>query len=519
MYSLDERMKAVKLYIQYDFSAAAVMRELGYPKSRHSIYAWYNEFQMNEELHTKRIPSSKFTDEQRRTAVNYFLKHGRCVSRTVKKLGYPSRTTLSSWLEEDVPDYANRKGVQSGTSLVQLSQSKKEQAVKDFCLREGSAREVADRYGVSRFSVYNWSWQMLGKGNLPMKKKRSDPDEKTLDELKADNDRLKKENEKLERLNYYLHMENDALQSASELLKKDQGANLINLTNREKAIVIGALRKNYPLKDLLQLFNIAKSSYCYQQAALLAADKYEELRVAIQQVFEESQRRYGYRRIHAVLRNEGILVSEKIVRRLMRESQMRVFKSRKRHYNSYKGEITPAVPNILDRDFHSDRPNEKWVTDITEFSIPAGKVYLSPMIDCFDGLPVSWTIGTSPNAEMVNTMLDKAVSTLGENDHPIVHSDRGCHYRWPGWIDRMNDAGLTRSMSKKGCSPDNSACEGFFGRLKNEMFYGHSWRNTSLERFIQEVDDYMHWYAEDRIKLSLGGMSPLQYRKKMGLAV
>jgi putative transposase len=229
-------------------------------------------------------------------------------------------------------------------------------------------------------------------------------------------------------------------------------------------------------------------NYCYQQAALLAADKYETLRLEIQQVFEESKHRYGYRRIHAVLRNEGIVVSEKIVRRLMRESQLYVFQSRKRRYNSYKGEITPAVPNILDRDFHSDQPNEKWITDITEFSIPAGKVYLSPMIDCFDGLPVSWTIGTSPNAEMVNTMLDEAVSTLGRSDHPIVHSDRGCHYRWPGWIERMTAAGLTRSMSKKGCSPDNSACEGFFGRLKNEMFYGLSGKihrlNNSFKKSI-----------------------------------
>ena len=108
------------------------------------------------------------------------------------------------------------------------------------------------------------------------------------------------------------------------------------------------------------------------------------------------------------------------------------------------------------------------LTDITEFSIPAGKVYFSPMIDCFDGMPVSWTIGTSPNANLVNTMLDMAIGTLGAEDHPIVHSDRGCHYRWPGWIDRMDEAGLTRSMSRKGCSPDNSACEGFFGRIKNE---------------------------------------------------
>ena len=87
---------------------------------------------------------------------------------------------------------------------------------------------------------------------------------------------------------------------------------------------------------------------------------------------------------------------------------------------------------------------------------------------CFDGLPVTWTIGSSPNAALVNSMLDQAVATLKNGEKPIVHSDRGCHYRWPGWIDRMEYTGLTRSMSEKGCSPDNAACEGFFGHLKNE---------------------------------------------------
>lgn len=144
----------------------------------------------------------------------------------------------------------------------------------------------------------------------------------------------------------------------------------------------------------------------------------------------------------------------------MKEARLVVLHTRRKRYNSYMGEISPAVENIIQRDFHADRPNVKWLTDITEFDIPAGKVYLSPIIDCFDGMAVSWTIGTHPNANLVNSMLDQAVLRLGEGEHPVVHSDRGGHYHWPGWIRRMEQAGLTRSMSKKGCSPDNSACEG-----------------------------------------------------------
>ena len=138
---------------------------------------------------------------------------------------------------------------------------------------------------------------------------------------------------------------------------------------------------------------------------------------------------------------------------------------------------------------------------------------------CFDCLPISWTIGTLPNAEMVYTMLDNALTTLSEEEKPIIHSDRSWHYRCPGWIERMKESDLTRSMSKKGCTPDNATCEGFFGRLKNEIFYGNSWADITVVEFIKQLDDYMHWYAEKRIKLSLGGMSPLDYRKSLGLVV
>ena len=177
------------------------------------------------------------------------------------------------------------------------------------------------------------------------------------------------------------------------------------------------------------------------------------------------------------------------------------------------------MPNKLKGDFTATKPNAKWLTDITEFAIPSGKVYLSPIVDCFDGLLVTWNISTSPDAKLVNKMLDNAISKLQPGDKPIIHSDRGVHYRWPGWIERMNNTGLTRSMSKKGCSPDNSACEGVFGRLKNEMFYNTDWSGVSLSKFIDILNNYLIWYNETRIKKSLGYMSPMEYRRSVGLVV
>ena len=296
------------------------------------------------------------------------------------------------------------------------------------------------------------------------------------------------------------------------------GDNLKEFSNQEKAMVIMALRDKYPVKSILEVFDMAKSSYCYQQKQIKKENKIAKIKERIKILFFENHKRYGYRRIHLLLKREGIIISEKIVRSIMKEENLIVRAIRQKKYNSYLGEISPAVPNEIQRDFHADKPNKKWLTDITEFKIGEEKVYLSPIIDCFDGMPITWTVGTSPNAELVNTMLDNAIALLKGNEHPIVHSDRGCHYRWPGWIQRMNEAGLTRSMSKKGCSPDNSACEGFFGRMKNEMFYGEKWDKISVEEFISIINQYMQWYRDKRIKLSLGGLSPMEYRRSLGIA-
>lgn len=166
----------------------------------------------------------------------------------------------------------------------------------------------------------------------------------------------------------------------------------------------------------------------------------------------------------------------------------------------------------------AEQPNQKWLTDITEFQLSSGKVWLSPAVDCFDGKVVSWSLGTRPDAELANTMLEGAISTLIAGERPIIHSDRGGHYRLPGWLERVNAAGLIRSMSRKGCSPDNAACEGFFGRLKTEMYSGHEWSGVTPEHFMQHVDAYIRWYNEHRIKLSLGALSPEMYRQQLGIA-
>ena len=314
-----------------------------------------------------------------------------------------------------------------------------------------------------------------------------------------------------------LELRKAILEGTAELLGKDPGVDPNMLTNREKALLANSLGPAHRLEDLLSELDMSKSSYQYQAEAMKKPDKYADLRARVAGIFAANDGRYGYRRIHLDLRNEGVKVSEKVVARPMRDLGLTAKRDKRRKYGSCKGELSAAPENPVKRDCHSDAPNMLRPTDITEFRISAGKVYLSPIVDCFDGMVVSWTMPGSPSAELANSMLD-AAATLSDGEHQIGHSDRGCHYRWPGWIERCEKYGIARSMSRKGCSPDNSAYEGFFGRLKVELFYGRSRAGWSIDDFMNAVDDYIHWCNERRIKLSLGGMSPLQYRRSLGLA-
>ena len=290
MYSYEERLKAVQLYIQYDKSYASVFRELGYPPSSHSIKLWYKEYEETGDLHKSYSSTSKYSDEQRKAAVQYYVEHGRSKSRTVKALGYPTRQQLTEWLKQDLPDEVHP--CTKGQSLVHLSKEQKEQVAIELCTRDGSAQEIADKYNVSRYSVYNWAWDLLGKGNVsPMSKKKPDNTavtQETVDSLKQEIEQLHNEAEELKRQVYRLQLEKDVLEKAAEILKKDEGVSLEKLTNREKAIVIGALRSKYKLHELLDVFHMAKSSYCYQRS-ILSSDKYYELRETVKQAFQERQ--------------------------------------------------------------------------------------------------------------------------------------------------------------------------------------------------------------------------------------
>lgn len=503
MYSREDKLRAVELFIKYDFDPQSVINELGYP-CRGSLYNWYEEYLANDSDIPDTNPYQHYSESLKRVAVDHYFKHGKCLARTCRALGYPSKELLAAWIDELEPGRRKVNRTHRG-----FGDDDKENAVVRLVTRKESAQSIADDIGVKRAALYNWKRKLLGEeapSKMPRKKK-----DMTIEELEQMRAALEADIDKLE-------LKRAVLEGTVELLGKGQGTDPRMLANREKTILVESLRPAHKLKGLLDAVGLAKGSHRYQMAAMAKPDKYAELRMRICEIFHDSCGRYGYRRIHATLRSEGTTASEKVVCRIMAEEDLRACRPKKRRYSSYKGEISDAPENLVNRDFHADAPNEIWLTDITEFSIPAGKACLSPIIDCFDGKVVASTMSTSPNAGPVNTMLDDAAATLKEGERPIGHNDRGCHYRWPGWIERRERYGITRSMSRKGCSPDNSAMEGFFGRLKVEFFYGRDWKGWSIGRFMEALDDYIEWYNERRIKVSLGGLSPNQYRRSLGLA-
>jgi transposase InsO family protein/transposase-like protein len=510
MYSYEDRLRAVKLYIKLGKRIRATIRQLGYP-TKNSLKNWHQEFLERGDLQVDYVRSvPKYSTLQRAVAIEHYMNHGRCFSATLRALGYPCRRTLTEWVRDQHPE--TKKYVVSKAGKPTASLEFRQAAVHEFCTREGSAQAVAQRLDVDRGTLYNWKNQLLGR-EVPALMKRDKPPTTATDPTE-----LAQQVESLRRDIRNLQLEHDLLKKANELLKKDLGVSLQCLSNREKTTLVDALRKEYALPELLERLDLARSSYFYHRSRLGVADKYSQVRRTIADIFEANYRSYGYRRIQASLRGKQIFVSEKVIQRLMKQEHLQAVRPKRRGYRSYAGEIIPAPENLINRDFKAAAPGEKWLTDLSEFHIPAGKVYLSPMIDCFDGMVVSWSIGTSPDANLVNAMLDAAVDTVVAGDkRPIVHSDRGAHYRWPGWLTRIANANLTRSMSRKACSPDNAACEGFFGRLKTEMFYPKDWRSTTIEEFIQALDSYIRWYNEKRIKQSLGYLSPIEYRESLGL--
>lgn len=556
-YTEEQKITAVRTYYKTGRSYSKTIQALGYPEIQ-ALRQWVNQRTQQGTLRkraprtprtttppTPRTPHTRrwFTEQEKARAVRSFWQTG--ATATINKLGYPSRSTLLRWVETHTKAGIPRKTTPTDTSTTPRARYTPEfrRKVVDAVFAGMSVRDAAKEYGVCNPPViYRWLSRARQGKTLDMIP-RSTPHDHTDDTsagvppvapaTPADNnpqatDRQQSTKGKsdkvtvhqylqalpddptvLKEMLMYAHAELAMVKAAAEL-KKEEGVDIQGLSNAHKTQIVNAVRRKFPLDVCLQVCQLPSASYYYHRDKPGWLSKYEHLREVFLRIACEGRYTYGSARMWMALKAEGIRISEKVVRVLMKEFGIVVHygKKRTRAYSSYQGEVTPAVENLVKGNFRPSRPWELLVTDVSEFQTAGGKLYFSPLIDCFDGKVVSWQVSRSADQEFVNRMLDDGARQAGV-DRPgvglsgvVIHSDRGVHYRTCGWLDRFREFGFVRSMSRKGNSGDNAACEGFFGRMKNEMFYPYQW--DSPQQLAEAIGQYIDFHNNGKIRAATG---------------
>ena len=281
------------------------------------------------------------------------------------------------------------------------------------------------------------------------------------------------------------------------------------------------------MNEILEFVELSKSSYYYVIKSLKNVDKDKELKEEIIKVFENSKKRYGYRRICLeVNKNRAQKVNHKKIKRLMKELGLFAIQGKNGKYHSYKGDNGELKENLLlektidkenhvtvyKRNFETTKPNEKWTTDVSEFKHKDGKLYLSPILDMHDGSIISYDISLHPDFNQIKRMIHNAFEINENLDGLIFHSDQGWQYQMKQYKRWVSDKGIKQSFSRKSNCMDNSLMENFFGIMKNEMYYGHENEFKTIDDLKNAMEEYIKWYNEKRINIKRKGMSPLEYR-------
>ncbi|MCZ5288092.1 IS3-like element IS1397 family transposase [Escherichia coli] len=441
----------------------------------------------------------KHSFEVKLAAVNHYLAgHAGIISTA--KLFQLSHTSLSHWIN---------LFLLHGPRALDCRHKRSYSPEDKLCVvlyalgHSESLPRVAARFNIpSHNTVKNWIKGYRKSGNEAFIRRRKEKSMTRSDDTHENEANMTPEEMKNELR--YLRAENAYLKAMQEHLleKKPPGAG-------EKTKVIRSLRCGHCQSDLLKAAGLARSTLYYQLSLQKAKDKYADVKQLIASIFHEHRGCYGYRRIHCELQKRGLKFSGKTVRKLMQQLGLKS-PVRLKKYRSYRGNMGLTAENILQRQFKAEAPCEKWVTDITEFRAGGQKLYLSPILDLFNGEIVAWETACRPTEELVKRMLNKGLESLAEGEKPLLHSDQGWHYRIKSYQSALADRGLVQSMSRKGNCLDNAVMENFFGHLKEEMYYRRDYRN--VEELENAVNEYITYWNQKRIKLSLGGLSPVEYR-------
>ncbi|WP_373284479.1 IS3 family transposase, partial [Pullulanibacillus pueri] len=451
-----------------------------------------------------------YSKDLKEAAVRDYLSGKYSKNEIVKMYKISSRSVLHRWINHynslrELKDTS--KGRTSSMTKGRKTTWEERLDIVKYCLGNGKDYQKAtETYEVSYQQVYTWVKKYEEGGDDGLKDKRGrkkeeaelTPEEKTKIEIK-----------KLER-------ENERLRAENLFFKKVRGdrkeAKVSQIRFEDKYIAIQELHEKEELSILL-LCEIAGISRAAYYKWLSRTPTFQELLneaiiEAMKDLHEKVDGIFGYRQMTLHMnRKFSELLNHKRIYRLMKVAGLRSVIRRKKR--QYKRSIPQHVAeNVLNREFTANKPNEKWVTDVTEFKYGSSKkAYLSAIRDLYDGSIVSYVLGHFNNNKLVFDTLDRATNLLNQ-EHPLIHSDRGFQYTSYEFKRRIDKAEMTQSMSRVGRCIDNGPMESFWGTLKSEKYYLHKYE--TFEELSQAIDEYIHFYNHERYQKRLNGFSPME---------
>ena len=492
-----------------------------------------------------------YTDEDKVFYVKRMWAEGLTPTAAIRLWGVPSRRTLAAWEKEALGgglavEAPRVPGACKRAKHARYPEETRAEALRLLGLGKPS-REIARLLGLPGGAIVSrWAREERRRANMgpeaaeagERRRRAVEGDAGKKGALGAD------DAAELERLRLEVAV-------LREMVSDPKAGDPASLSNRRKAELGERLRRDYgfPLSRVLTFFGISKSSYEYGRRALARPERgrHPGLEGRVARAFAFLRGRCGYRKVADCIRGgmDGeppAAAPERRVRAIMREGGMVARRRRAAApFRSYAGEVDGGRPANLPReraaarrasgedfrlahDFSASAPGELLVTDVTEFALGGFKSYLSPVIDCWDGCPVGFSVSLRPDQELCSSSLDMALGNLPEGSAPAVHTDGGSCYRSRRWKAQCAAAGATRSMSRKGACPDNARAEGFFGTLKQEFFHGREWAGVTWEAFAAEVADHMDWFVNGRPMLfEEGGRrfyeTPAAHRRRHGYPV
>ena len=425
-------------------------------------------------------------------------------ARSVSRRLHLGHHILYEWIES-----YKLRGIEGlkpkGKRQRRLSYEEKCRIIREYQESELTLCQLSAKYDIASSVLANWVRLAERKGFETLMSKKRGPKTGMVRMKRLPKDECEKENERL-RNGESPAKKSESLSRGKRSPKQSDWAQAIEELRRNEHADLGLL---------LELKKMARSTFYYHLKNSKKEDKYREDKDMIYTIFHRHKGRYGYRRITLELRNRNRLINHKTVKKLMDELGLKS-EVRKVKYRSYKGAVGKTAPNIIDRDFVADRPYQKLATDVTQMTVGGCKIYLSPILDMCDGEILSYTITEAPNLEMVMSMLNQMYERIELPKGAVLHSDQGWHYQHAAYQNSLKKHNIIQSMSRKGNCLDNAMMENFFGLMKSELLYPGKY--TSAEVFKKDLIEYIDYYNNERIKLRLNGMSPVQYRTQFQMS-